>query len=144
MNNNYIIYIYMSWATCYSGSNNIHFNSPPLMSDGRHLTNWDPSCDSNERLQNYAGIDSNYSYRQYLINNGVNIIKNNNNQILDNYNIFNYSLNTGNKYLVKSYSDTNMKYGYETSDLKNQYMSRQFLNSKLRAPILVRPEDDNK
>mgnify|MGYP001234466701 CR=1 FL=1 len=131
----------MSWATCYSGSNNIHFDSPPLMSDGRHLTNWDPSCDSNERLQKYNGINSNYSYRQYLINNGLNIIKQNNSKFFDNYNISDYFIKSGNKYLVKSYSDTNTRFGYETSDLKNKYMSREFLNSKLSAPIFIKNED---
>ena len=26
----------MSWGTCYSGSNNIHFGFPPIMTDGRN------------------------------------------------------------------------------------------------------------
>ena len=59
----------MSWATCYSGSNNIHFNNPPLMSDGRHLTNWDPGCTANNTLRSRVGIKSNYDYRQYLMKN---------------------------------------------------------------------------
>ena len=29
----------MSWATCYSGSNNVYLNKPPLMSDGRIFNN---------------------------------------------------------------------------------------------------------
>ena len=41
----------MSWATCYSGSNNIHFSNPPMMSDGRFLSNWDPSADANRTLK---------------------------------------------------------------------------------------------
>ena len=27
----------MSWATCYNSSNNIHFNFPPIMADGRNF-----------------------------------------------------------------------------------------------------------
>ena len=42
----------MSWATCYSGSNNIHFNIPPSMSDGRLFTNFNPSYDANEKFRN--------------------------------------------------------------------------------------------
>ena len=60
----------MSWATCYSGSNNIHFNTPPLMSDGRHYSNYDPSCKANNELRDSLGIKNNYQYRQWLINNG--------------------------------------------------------------------------
>ena len=36
----------MSWATCYSGSNNIHHKSPPLMSDSRQFTNYDAACNN--------------------------------------------------------------------------------------------------
>ena len=27
----------MSWGTCYSGSNNIHFNFPAIMDDSRNI-----------------------------------------------------------------------------------------------------------
>ena len=60
----------MSWATCYSGSNNIHFNIPPLMSDGRHYTHYDPSCQANNLFRNKMNFTNNYDYRQWLINNG--------------------------------------------------------------------------
>lgn len=128
----------MSWATCYSGSNNIHFNSPPLMSDGRHLTNWDPTCKGNEILQQQNNINTNYNYRHFLINNGLSIIARNNNKLLDEYDIHNMNdAIQHNKYIVKSYNDNNVNFGYETSDLKNMYMSRELLNSKLSAPIII-------
>ena len=41
----------MSWSTCYSGSNNIHKNMPPLMSDSRQFTNFDPNCEANNKLK---------------------------------------------------------------------------------------------
>ena len=31
----------MSWGTCYSGSNNIHFNFPAFMDDGRNFSNYE-------------------------------------------------------------------------------------------------------
>ena len=34
----------MSWATCYAGSNNIHFNYPPIMNDGRNFASWQPGA----------------------------------------------------------------------------------------------------
>lgn len=39
----------MSWATCYSGSNNIHSDYPALMSDGRHFTDWRLGAVINEK-----------------------------------------------------------------------------------------------
>ena len=41
----------MSWATSYSGSNNIHFNLPPLMSDGRNFATWIPACKINDQIR---------------------------------------------------------------------------------------------
>ena len=41
------------------------------------------------------------------------------------------------KYLFKSLSDSSVPHGYESSDLKNMYLSRQALNSRLKAPILT-------
>ena len=50
----------MSWATCYSGSNNIHFNTPPFMSDGRLFTNFNPSYDANTKFRDNLGIKNNF------------------------------------------------------------------------------------
>ena len=34
----------MSWATCYAGSNNIHFDFPPIITDGRNYAKWQPGA----------------------------------------------------------------------------------------------------
>ena len=64
----------MSWSTCYSGSNNINFNFPPIMADGRNYATWQPDAVVNERIQDKEGIKSNWSYRQYLQRNGLQVI----------------------------------------------------------------------
>ena len=46
----------MSWATCYSGSNPIHKNLPPLMSDARLFTKLDPNCEANDKLKRFLKI----------------------------------------------------------------------------------------
>ena len=56
----------MSWAFCYNGSNNIHFDYPALMSDGKLSTNWHTACANNNRLKRQNGIVNNYDYRQFL------------------------------------------------------------------------------
>ena len=56
----------MSWATCYGASNNIHFDFPPLMSDGRNFSTWTPACKINEQIKKANHIGTNWEYRRYL------------------------------------------------------------------------------
>ena len=63
------------WATCYSGSNNIHFNFPPIMNDGRNFASWQPEAVINNRIQEKENIRSNWDYRQYMQHNGLEIMK---------------------------------------------------------------------
>ena len=56
--------------SCYSGSNNIDFNFPPMMNDGRNFVTWQPDAVVNERIQRQEGIQSNWGYRQFLQKNG--------------------------------------------------------------------------
>ena len=65
----------MSWATCYSGNNNIHFNYPPIMSDGRNYSQWQPTAQINNEIKKDANLNSNYDYRNYLTKNADSIIK---------------------------------------------------------------------
>ena len=66
------------WENCYSASNNIDFNFPSLMSDGRLWKTWQPDAVVNERIQRQEGIQSNWGYRQYLQKNGLQIMNYNN------------------------------------------------------------------
>lgn len=133
----------MSWATCYAGCNNIHSEKPALMSDGRFNTNWDPSCEANNRLKKFLKIETNYDYRQYLMKEGVNVIKSNRKEALDQnkYNDF-YSneLDNHNKYIFNGVQDNSQPFGFENSDLKNLYLSRQQLNARKEAPIIRMPQ----
>ena len=128
----------MSWATCYSGSNNIHFNTPPLMSDGRQYSNYAPSCKANANLRRNLGIKNNYQYRQWLIKHGKEVAQANKlaacNECCE---CIKSAANAPptQKYLFKGCADHSRPYGYENSDLKNLYVSSKALNSKLSAPI---------
>ena len=63
------------WGTCYSASNNIHFNFPPIMNDGRNYASWQPEAVINNRIQAQENIHTNWSYRQYMVKNGLEIMK---------------------------------------------------------------------
>jgi hypothetical protein len=130
----------MSWGTCYSGSNNIHFDYPPLMSDGRNYTDWNPSCEINKQFIKNHNIQTNYQYRQFLINNAKKIKESNMVSACDNCGVCNYgypfNADYNGKYLFKSCFDKHRPYGYECSDLKNAYLSRQELQSRMIAPLM--------
>lgn len=138
----------MSWGTCYKGSNNIHLDYPPLMSDGRNYTNWDPACEKNKNLIKQTGMKSNYQYRQFLINNANKLMKSNNIAACDECGVCQYGhpfiqdTNNG-KYLYKSVNDQHQPYGYENSDLKNLYVSREQLQTRLTAPIMSQTQSLN-
>lgn len=130
----------MSWATCFSGSNNIHFDFPPIMSDGRNFASWQPEAVINKQIQKTAHITNNWNYRQYLQNNGIEIMRYNNSEYcadlgLPNHNSSNESTNV--PYLYTSTFDRGKpNYGYNSSDLKNPYLTREQLNARMIAPSI--------
>ena len=132
----------MSWATCYSGSNNIHHKSPPLMSDSRQFTNYDAACHNNNNIKKNNNITTNYSYRQFLINSGNEVMKANSNLAkMCSTKTCNSSDNFFHeKYLYKDCNDNSVPYGYQTSDLKNMYLSRESLQGNLSGPILTQEQ----
>ena len=132
----------MSWGTCYSGSNNIHFNFPPIMADGRNWAQWQPDAVVNNRIQQKEGITNNWSYRQYLQQNGLQIMNYNTTEAcyelgLDPHVQTGKTPSDNVPYTFKSTFDTAKPgFGYCNSDLKNPYLSREQLNSRLVAPSI--------
>lgn len=132
----------MSWATCYSGSNNIHFDFPPIMADGRNYASWQPEAVINERIQQKEHITSNWQYRQYLTHNGLQIMNYNKmescyEQGLDTHIPTSTTPSSNVPFLMKSTFDSSKPgYGYCNSDLKNPYLSREQLNAQLISPTI--------
>jgi len=135
----------MSWGTCYSGSNNIHFDFPPIMSDGRNFANWQPGAVVNEKIRENAGITSNWQYRKFLVENAETIIKNNQVAACDECcSIPVMNQISGNQqnspYLYQSCSDNSQPFGYENSDLKNLYISNYQLQSRMVTPVITQAQ----
>ena len=128
----------MSWATGYKqdATNNIHFKFPALMSDGR-TTNWNPSCERNEVMLAESGVKTNADYRRYLQQNANSIMYKNWREVVDAY-----------PYTVKRtpitssssqqfvHRSNDVPYGYVDSDLRNEYLSREELNNKVKLPLM--------
>lgn len=130
------------WGTCYSGSNNIHFNFPPIMADGRNYASWQPEAVINQRIQQNEGIKTNWEYRQYLQHNGLQIMKYNSMESCYDLGISPHvesgrtpSQNVPVLY-QNAFDTTKPGYGYCTSDLKSPYISREQLNARIISPSI--------
>jgi len=136
----------MSWATCNSGSNNIHFGFPPIMSDGRNYAQWLPGSEINKKIKDQNGITTNSDYRAYLQKNADEIISHN--QLASCNECCSCPIrykpsNTDTKtpYLYKSCTDSTQPYGYDKCDLRENYLSKQELNTRLLdAPVLTQEQ----
>lgn len=132
--------IIMSWGTCFSGSNNIHFNFPPIMQDGRNYASYQPEAVINDRIQQQNGITSNWKYRQFLTQNAAGIMNFNSNEAcytmgLSPYTKSDKTPSSNVPFLYKSTFDTSSPgFGYCNSDLKSPYMSRQQLQARMISP----------
>ena len=141
----------MSWATCYSGSNNIHFNFPPIMADGRNFSSWQPDAVVNENIQKQENIHSNWAYRQYMTNNALQIMKYNNMESCYDLGLTTHFYSAGDPattvnaspFLFKNTYDTNTPgFGYNNSNLKSPYLSREQMNARMVAPAIAIPNSN--
>jgi len=133
----------MSWGTCYAGSNNIHFDFPPIMSDGRNFASWQPGAEINKTLRKENNIKSNWQYRSYLVQNADQIIKLNQQDACNDCgccNVPHSSKSSNTPYIYQSCVENNMPFGYENSDLKKAYLTSQQLQCRMNAPILTQEQ----
>jgi len=121
-------------------TNNIYEGYPPLMSDGRTIvSSYQPEAVLNNKIIKDNQIESNWQYRKFLTENGLSIMKQNfkeaSNDVgyVKRFNDFNYNTMP---YLYKSYDDNIKPFGYQTSDLKDLYLSREELDSHRIAPTV--------
>jgi hypothetical protein len=112
------------------------------MADGRNYATWQPGAVVNEIIREKNNITSNSQYRQYLTHNATEVMQANlvgaadacgfNLDLISNSN--NGSVTT--PFLFSSPWDQSQPFGYESSDLKNLYLSRYELQSRMMAPSL--------
>jgi hypothetical protein len=126
-------------------SNNKYAGFPPLMADGRSITaSYQPEAVLNAHLVKELGIKSNWDYRQYLTKNSKEIMQYNCKQAANDigytmrYSDLGKSSTT--PYLYSSAMESSAPIGYQTSDLKELYLSREQLQSRMVAPELTQAE----
>jgi hypothetical protein len=126
-----------------NAKNNIHKHFPALMEDGNIYTNWHSASLTNDMLKTNSPHRDNYQYRQWLMRNAESVIKQNQvNSFADSCTNINKFKSTSNssKYIFRNCNDKITPPGYETSDLKDIYLSKQELQERLKAPIMTQEE----
>jgi hypothetical protein len=120
------------------------------MSDGRSLiATYQSETDTNAIMMKSNGIKSNWQYRNYLIDNGASIMRENFKEACNDVGYFerfspaaadgkDKIQNT--PYMYSSYTNSAKPHGYVNSDLKDLYLSREQLNSRKVAPTLTQDQ----
>ena len=129
-------------------TNNKYEGFPPIMSDGRTVTaSFQPEAVLNEYLVKEIGVGSNWDYRQYLIKNGKEIMKYNCVQAANDVGyVARYAdLQTGSSsystpYIYSSTTSNERPKCYQTSDLKDIYLNREQLQSRMIAPEITQAQ----
>lgn len=62
-------------STCYKTSDNKYFGCPPRMADGRHFTDYRPSCDMNSVIKVDNNIRNSLNYRLFLQENAEKLLE---------------------------------------------------------------------
>ena len=131
-----------SWSKQFSGSNNTYYTMPPMMSDGRNYSSWQPESVLNDKIKQDAGINSNWKYRQYLQQNANNIMKFNMMETISNsgnnpYAVDNKTPSSNMPHLFTSTHDTSSPaYGFNNSDLKRDFMTKQQMSARMVSPSI--------
>jgi len=130
-------------------ANNKYAAFPPLMSDGRSITNtWQPESTLNAEIIQTNGIRSNWEYRQFLIQNGGHVAAYNFRESANDIGYFKRPIDLPsmrsnqveglytNPYMYKSITDGSKPVGYVNSDLKDVYLSREQLDARKISPVV--------
>jgi hypothetical protein len=122
-------------------TNNLYDNFPPFMSDGRPITcSYQPHALLNKKLIDETGIKSNWQYRRYLTANAPDIMKYDYVEAANDIGYYKRYQDTplpfATPFNYPSFVDTSKPKGYENSDMKELYLTREQLDARKVAPVV--------
>jgi hypothetical protein len=128
-------------------SNNQYMNFPANMNDGRSVVaSWQPGAVVNDIIVQQNGIQSNWQYRKYLMQNSVSIRENmTQDAMIDiGYSVRHESPHTNSSYqnpkLYGNFVEPVTHRHAEISDLKDIYMNREQLEGRRVVPSMTQAE----
>ncbi len=117
------------------------------MTDGRNFSGWQPGNAVNDSIRRAENIKTNWDYRRYLTTNADQIMTINR---IDAVNMSGHGQVEVNAYeqdnqrnvpfMYSSVMDKREPFGYVTSDLKDVYLSREALQSRMVAPEITQEQ----
>lgn len=121
-------------------TNNKYPVFPPLMKDGRSvISSWNPESTINENIRKENSIETNWEYRRFLTKNAVNIMEKNFNETANDTGFMYPTQTTASSntpFLYGSINEKTSPVGFETSNLKELYLTREQLYSRKCAPTI--------
>jgi hypothetical protein len=122
-------------------TNNQYKDSPPIMNDGRALVAcWQPEAVVNNQIIEKHDIRTNWEYRNYMISNALSIMDTNRNESLNDVGYYvrvnelpSIQAQIKEPYLFKSLLDETQPLGYDNTDMKQHYLSKEQLNARKTA-----------
>ena len=121
---------------------NYYIMEPQQHFQGSNYSLWQPEASTNQKIQTDAGITSNWKYRQYMQKNATQIMKHNTMDSINAsgnnpYSVLNTNQTNTSPYLYKHTHDTsNPVYGFRNSDLKQDFMKKEQMKSRMVAPSI--------
>jgi len=103
---------------------------------------WQPEASINRKIQVDSGISSNWQYRQFMQKNANDIMKYNTMQSINSsgnnpYTVLNTNTVGNSPYLYNSvHQTTNPSYGFRNSDLKQEYVNKIQIKSRMISPSI--------
>jgi len=134
-------------------SNNKYDNFPPLMSDGRSITNtWQPESTINADLLKTTGIKTNWQYRNFLIHHAKDIMEYNFREASNDVGYYKRPIDVADiqtnvvsgmnntPYFYNSVVEQTRPKGFVSSDLKDIYLTREQLESRKISPVITQEQ----
>lgn len=117
-------------------------NDKKILNDSRNFSSYQPGTEIDNQIKTVANITQNNEYRNFLIKNAETIIKNNQEYLCRQVPMCSFSntgitkTNNSTPYIFNELSQDIVPYGYQDSDLKRYYLSREKLNSEKYSPSI--------
>jgi hypothetical protein len=117
------------------------------MNDGRNFSGWQPGNAVNESIRRSENIKTNWDYRRYLTTNADQIMNINRIDVVNMSGHGTFEVNAYEQenqrnvpFMYATIMDSREPFGYVQSDLKETYLSREALQSRMVAPEITQEQ----
>lgn len=136
-------------------ANNQYREFPPMMDDGRAIVaSWQQNAAVNEAIIKENNIRSNWEYRRFITQNATRLMREAAREAANDIGYYERAeknmvsdfkpivenMKAGVPFTYQTYFSNEKPFGYQTSDLKEEYLSREQLQARMIAPSLTQDE----